>query len=158
MPIDGASIITWIIVGGVAGWLAGLLVQGGGFGIIGDIVIGIVGAVIAGYLLPAIGISLGAGIIAAILDAPVSTANLKTAGFPKGNSAVLVFEPEAIHGPDRLPSSHRHHGRRLGQSSLLYPGLGDAARQEDRQPGRRIGLSSVLRRWARVAWKRCHLL
>ena len=46
MPIDGASIITWIIVGGVAGWLAGLLVQGGGFGLIGDIVIGIVGAII----------------------------------------------------------------------------------------------------------------
>ena len=69
MPIDGASIITWIIVGGVAGWLAGLLVQGGGFGIIGDIVIGIVGAIIAGYLFPALGIPLGAGIVSAIIDA-----------------------------------------------------------------------------------------
>ena len=69
MPIDGASIITWIIVGGIAGWLAGLLVQGGGFGIIGDIIIGIVGAIIAGYLFPAIGIPLGAGIVAAVIDA-----------------------------------------------------------------------------------------
>ena len=69
MPIDGASIITWIIVGGIAGWLAGLLVQGGGFGLIGDIVIGIVGAIIAGYLFPALGIPLGAGIVAAIIDA-----------------------------------------------------------------------------------------
>ena len=69
MPIDGASIITWIIVGGIAGWLAGLLVQGGGFGVIGDIVIGIVGAIIAGYLFPAIGIPLGAGIVAAVIDA-----------------------------------------------------------------------------------------
>ena len=69
MPLDGASIITWIIVGGIAGWLAGLLVQGGGFGIIGDIVIGIIGAIIAGYLFPALGIPLGAGIVSAIIDA-----------------------------------------------------------------------------------------
>lgn len=69
MPIDGASIITWIIVGGIAGWLAGLLVQGGGFGIVGDIIIGIVGAIIAGYLFPALGLPLGAGIVAAIIDA-----------------------------------------------------------------------------------------
>jgi uncharacterized membrane protein YeaQ/YmgE (transglycosylase-associated protein family) len=69
MAIDGASIITWIIVGGIAGWLAGLLVQGGGFGIVGDIVIGIVGAVIAGYLFPALGIPLGAGIVSAVIDA-----------------------------------------------------------------------------------------
>ena len=69
MPIDGASIITWIIVGGIAGWLAGLLVQGGGFGLIGDIVIGIVGAIVAGYLFPALGIPLGAGLVAAVIDA-----------------------------------------------------------------------------------------
>jgi uncharacterized membrane protein YeaQ/YmgE (transglycosylase-associated protein family) len=69
MPIDGASIITWIIVGGIAGWLAGLLVQGGGFGVLGDIIIGIVGAVIAGYLFPALGLPLGSGIVAAVIDA-----------------------------------------------------------------------------------------
>ena len=63
------SIIIWLIVGAIAGWLAGVLVSGGGFGLIGDIIVGIVGAVIAGYLLPALGISLGAGIIAAIVDA-----------------------------------------------------------------------------------------
>jgi uncharacterized membrane protein YeaQ/YmgE (transglycosylase-associated protein family) len=63
------SFIIWIIVGAIAGWLAGMVVKGGGFGLIGDIVVGIVGAVIAGWLLPYLGIALGSGIIAAIIDA-----------------------------------------------------------------------------------------
>jgi uncharacterized membrane protein YeaQ/YmgE (transglycosylase-associated protein family) len=63
------SIIIWLIVGAIAGWLAGMVVKGGGFGLVGDIVVGIVGAVIAGYLLPALGIYIGGGIIAAIIDA-----------------------------------------------------------------------------------------
>jgi uncharacterized membrane protein YeaQ/YmgE (transglycosylase-associated protein family) len=63
------SIIVWLIVGAIAGWLAGMVVKGGGFGLIGDIIVGIVGAVIAGYLLPAIGLYLGGGIIGAIIDA-----------------------------------------------------------------------------------------
>ena len=69
--MEGGSILAWIIVGGIAGWLAGLLVQGGGFGIIGDIIIGIVGAIIAGWLLPTLGISLGGGYVAAIIDAVI---------------------------------------------------------------------------------------
>ncbi len=63
------SIIVWLIVGAIAGWLAGMVVKGGGFGLIGDIVVGIIGAVIAGYLLPALGIHLGVGIVASIIDA-----------------------------------------------------------------------------------------
>ncbi|MGD0149794.1 MAG: GlsB/YeaQ/YmgE family stress response membrane protein [Xanthobacteraceae bacterium] len=63
------SFIIWIIVGAIAGWLAGMVVKGGGFGLIGDIVVGIVGAVIAGWLLPQLGIVIGSGIIAAIIDA-----------------------------------------------------------------------------------------
>jgi uncharacterized membrane protein YeaQ/YmgE (transglycosylase-associated protein family) len=46
------GIIVWLIVGAIAGWLAGQVVKGGGFGLIGDIVVGIVGGVIAGWLLP----------------------------------------------------------------------------------------------------------
>lgn len=42
--------IMWIIIGAVAGWIAGLLVKGGGFGLIMDIVVGIVGAFIGGWL------------------------------------------------------------------------------------------------------------
>ena len=48
------SIIIWLIVGAIAGWLAGQFVKGSGFGLIGDIIVGIVGAVIAGWLLPLI--------------------------------------------------------------------------------------------------------
>lgn len=65
------SLLIFLIVGAVAGWLAGQLVKGYGFGLIGNIVVGIVGALIAGWLFPAIGISLGAGIIAAIIHATI---------------------------------------------------------------------------------------
>jgi uncharacterized membrane protein YeaQ/YmgE (transglycosylase-associated protein family) len=63
------SIIIWLIVGAIAGWLAGTVVRGGGFGLIGDIIVGIIGAVIAGWLLPRLGIFIGGGFIAAIIDA-----------------------------------------------------------------------------------------
>lgn len=65
------SIIVWLIVGAIAGWLAGLIVKGGGFGLIGNIVIGIVGAVVAGWLLPRLGIAIGGGIVAAIINAVI---------------------------------------------------------------------------------------
>jgi uncharacterized membrane protein YeaQ/YmgE (transglycosylase-associated protein family) len=65
------SILIVLLVGAVAGWLAGLIVRGAGFGLIGDIIIGIVGALIAHWLFPKIGIRLGAGILRSILDATV---------------------------------------------------------------------------------------
>ena len=67
--MDAQGIIIWLIVGAIAGWLAGMVVKGGGFGLIGDIIVGIIGAVIAGWLLPQLGIVLGSGIVAAIIDA-----------------------------------------------------------------------------------------
>ena len=67
--MDIQSIIIWIIVGAIAGWLAGMVVKGGGFVLIGDIIVGIVGALIAGWLLPAIGFPIAAGIVGAIIDA-----------------------------------------------------------------------------------------
>jgi len=65
------SIIVWLIIGAVAGWLAGLIVKGYGFGLVGNIIVGIVGAFIAGWLLPAIGISIGGNIVAAIINAVI---------------------------------------------------------------------------------------
>jgi uncharacterized membrane protein YeaQ/YmgE (transglycosylase-associated protein family) len=65
------SIIVWLIVGAIAGWLAGLIVKGYGFGLIGNIVVGIVGALIAGWLLPRLGINIGGGFIAAIVNAVI---------------------------------------------------------------------------------------
>jgi uncharacterized membrane protein YeaQ/YmgE (transglycosylase-associated protein family) len=67
--MDAHGIIIWLIVGAIAGWLAGMVVKGGGFGLIGDIIVGIVGAIIAGWLLPQIGIVIGSGIVGAIIDA-----------------------------------------------------------------------------------------
>jgi uncharacterized membrane protein YeaQ/YmgE (transglycosylase-associated protein family) len=67
--MDAQALIIWLIVGAVAGWLAGMVVKGGGYGLIGDIIVGIVGAFIAGWLLPQIGILIGGGIIAAIINA-----------------------------------------------------------------------------------------
>ncbi len=65
------GLIIACVVGGIAGWLAGLLVQGTGFGLVGDIVIGILGALLAAFLFPALGIvlTLGGGVIGAILVA-----------------------------------------------------------------------------------------
>ena len=65
------SLIVWLLIGGIAGWLASLIVKGHGLGLAGDIVVGIVGAVIAGWLLPMIGVVIGGGIIAAIIDAVI---------------------------------------------------------------------------------------
>lgn len=62
------GIIIWLIVGAIAGWLAGMVVKGGGFGLIWDIVVGIVGGLIAGWLLPRIGLVIGGGIIADIIN------------------------------------------------------------------------------------------
>jgi uncharacterized membrane protein YeaQ/YmgE (transglycosylase-associated protein family) len=65
------SIIVIIIIGAIAGWLAGLIVRGAGFGLIGNIVVGIIGALVAGWLLPQLGIVLASGTLGSILDATV---------------------------------------------------------------------------------------
>ena len=65
------SLLVFIIIGAIAGWLAGLIVSGFGFGLIGNIIVGIVGAFIAGWLLPRIGFSIGGGVLAAIIHATI---------------------------------------------------------------------------------------
>lgn len=65
------SFVIWIIVGGIGGWLAGLLVKGGGFGLIGNALLGIVGAAVAGYVLPLVGLMLFSGLIGAIINAAI---------------------------------------------------------------------------------------
>lgn len=68
--MDVTAIIIWLIVGAVAGWLAGQIVKGHGFGLVGNIVVGIVGAFIAGWLLPSLGLGL-TGIVGAIIYAAI---------------------------------------------------------------------------------------
>ena len=66
------SVVAWIIIGGIAGWLAGVLIKGYGFGIVGNIIIGILGAGIAGILAPLLGLytqSTGGNLVAALIGA-----------------------------------------------------------------------------------------
>ena len=62
--------IWFIVIGLIAGWLAGVLVKGGGFGVLGDIVVGVVGALIGGFLFGALGLSAG-GLIGSLVVATV---------------------------------------------------------------------------------------
>jgi uncharacterized membrane protein YeaQ/YmgE (transglycosylase-associated protein family) len=67
MYISNESLLVILFVGLVAGWLAGKIVRGSGFGIIGDILIGIAGALIASWLFPRFGIHLGTGLVSEII-------------------------------------------------------------------------------------------
>ncbi|AOI69771.1 hypothetical protein WI73_24340 [Burkholderia ubonensis] len=63
--------IMWLIIGAIAGWLAGILVKGGGFGLIVDIIVGIVGAVIGGWLAGLLGVHIGSGFFGSVIIAVI---------------------------------------------------------------------------------------
>lgn len=67
--ISLASLIWWLIVGLIAGFLASVVMRGGGYGIVGDILAGLVGAFIGGWLFGILGISLGGGLLGSIIVA-----------------------------------------------------------------------------------------
>jgi uncharacterized membrane protein YeaQ/YmgE (transglycosylase-associated protein family) len=71
MNMSGEALAVIIVVGIVAGWLAGQIWQGTGFGLVGDLVVGIVGAFIGNWLLPQLGLHLGVGLVAAIINAVI---------------------------------------------------------------------------------------
>jgi uncharacterized membrane protein YeaQ/YmgE (transglycosylase-associated protein family) len=65
------GIIAALIIGAIAGWLAGKIVRGAGFGLLGNIVIGMIGALLAGWLLPQLGVALGTGWVREIINATI---------------------------------------------------------------------------------------
>lgn len=65
------NIVWFLIVGLVAGWLAGMLVKGGGFGLVGDLVVGVVGALLGGFLFTQFGVSSGGGLLGSIIVATI---------------------------------------------------------------------------------------
>jgi uncharacterized membrane protein YeaQ/YmgE (transglycosylase-associated protein family) len=67
MYLSNEGLLVILFVGLVAGWLAGKIVHGTGFGIIGDIVVGILGALIASLIFPKLGIHLGTGLVSSIV-------------------------------------------------------------------------------------------
>jgi uncharacterized membrane protein YeaQ/YmgE (transglycosylase-associated protein family) len=68
MPVDLQSLIILLIIGAIAGWLAGIIVKGYGFGLVGNIVVGVVGAFIGNWLFPRLGLW-GADIVGLIISA-----------------------------------------------------------------------------------------
>lgn len=71
MNLSGQGIIVILVVGIVAGWLAGLIMSGGGFGIIGDFIVGIIGAFIGDYVLNHFHVVLAHGIVGLIINAVI---------------------------------------------------------------------------------------
>jgi uncharacterized membrane protein YeaQ/YmgE (transglycosylase-associated protein family) len=67
MHVSNQGLLVVLFVGLVAGWLAGKIVRGVGFGLIGDIVVGILGALLASLLFPRLGIHLGTGLVSEII-------------------------------------------------------------------------------------------
>jgi uncharacterized membrane protein YeaQ/YmgE (transglycosylase-associated protein family) len=71
MHLSDQGLLVILVVGIIAGWLAGKVVRGSGFGLVGDAAIGIVGALIGDWLLHRLGIHLGSGIIGLVIDATI---------------------------------------------------------------------------------------
>jgi uncharacterized membrane protein YeaQ/YmgE (transglycosylase-associated protein family) len=92
--MSNESLLVILVVGLVAGWLAGKIVRGAGFGLIGDLLIGIVGAFIGDWLLPRIGIHLGIGIVAAIINATIG-------------AVLLLLLVRLVHGRGRFGGGWR---------------------------------------------------
>jgi len=83
--MSAESLLIIVLVGIIAGWLAGQIVQGTGLGVVGDLIIGVVGAFIGSWLLPQLGIHLGAGLLAAIVNATIG-------------AVILLFVIRLVHG------------------------------------------------------------
>ena len=69
MNLEPGGLIAWLIVGAIAGWLAGQFMRGGGYGLVGDMIVGIIGAFIGGFVLTALGVGAGAGLVGSIIVA-----------------------------------------------------------------------------------------
>ena len=68
------DLIIFLCIGALVGWLAGMIMKGGGFGIIGNIIVGILGAMLGGWLLPKLGLTIGGefgGFITAVIGAVI---------------------------------------------------------------------------------------
>ncbi len=78
--MEPQSVVLWLVIGAVAGFLAGLIMDGGGFGLVGNIIVGILGAVVAGYLFPRLGVSIP------IADPLIRTIAVSTIG-----AVILLF-------------------------------------------------------------------
>jgi uncharacterized membrane protein YeaQ/YmgE (transglycosylase-associated protein family) len=74
--MSAESLLVWLLIGAVAGWLAGTIVKGSGFGLVGNIIVGIIGSFIGGWLFDYFAIATGGGIFGAIIGATVGAVAL----------------------------------------------------------------------------------
>ena len=74
--MEPTSLIAFLLIGAVAGWLAGQLMRGGGFGLLGNIIVGIIGAFVGGFLFSLVGLSAGSGLVGSLITAVVGAAVL----------------------------------------------------------------------------------
>jgi uncharacterized membrane protein YeaQ/YmgE (transglycosylase-associated protein family) len=65
------SILWFILIGLAAGWLAGQIMKGGGFGLVGDLIVGVIGALLGGWLFGVLGISAGGGLLGSLIVATI---------------------------------------------------------------------------------------
>ena len=65
------SLLWFLIIGLAAGWLAGVLVMGGGYGLSGDLVVGVIGAFLGGFLFSQLGVSVGGGLAGSLVVATI---------------------------------------------------------------------------------------
>lgn len=90
MSLDPGGIIAWLVVGAIAGWLAGQFMKGGGYGLVGDIVVGIIGAFVGGFLfgliMPGSSVGLIGSIVVAFIGAVILIAILRM--FSRGRATV----------------------------------------------------------------------
>jgi uncharacterized membrane protein YeaQ/YmgE (transglycosylase-associated protein family) len=69
--MNAQQLVVFLLIGGVAGWLAGLIMKGGGFGILGNIIAGVIGALLGGWLFRVLGISIGGEWVGALVTATI---------------------------------------------------------------------------------------
>ena len=102
MYISNEGILVVLFVGLVAGWLAGKIVRGTGFGIIGDILVGIAGALLASLLFPKLGIRIGSGLISEIVYSTIGAVILLLVVRlirTRANVATLFRAANCLHNP-----------------------------------------------------------
>ena len=102
MNISNEGILVILFVGLVAGWLAGKIVRGTGFGIIGDILVGIAGALVASLLFPKLGIHIGTGLISEIIYSTIGAVILLlVVRLVRTGGRLLTPWPASKKGPSR---------------------------------------------------------
>ena len=127
------GILAALVIGAIAGWLAGLIVRGAGFGLIGNIVIGIIGALVASWLLPQLGVSLGGSALRDIVNATIGAVDRSR--HPLAGQARLThpFTPQRPPNRRSFPVQQARSAlkNKQGKYSMKFTGTKDYVATDD---------------------------